>query len=142
MLPTPAQTALVLATLPRLAARPQQAAMAFRLHLMRVAPALAVQVTDQFASPVALLAGAIARIDSADDLRDHVQPLAHQLRAMGLSPRGYVALHAALMDMVIDHIPNDAADVEDAWADMIGAILSTMLVEAYGPHQHSMPLAA
>lgn len=135
---TPMQIALVNATLPRLTHRPEQSAMAFRMHLSRYAPAMARDVP---LSPVPLLSEAITVIDAPNALLDTVAPLAHTLRALGMSPRGYMALHAALMDMVSEHLGADV-EVEEAWSDVIGLILATMLAETHGTRTHAMPLAA
>lgn len=135
---TPIQIALVRATLPRLTHRPEQSAMAFRLHLDRYAPAMGNGLA---LSPVEMLNGAIAVITHPQALRAQVTGLAHVLRAAGLSPRGYMALHAALMDMVAEHLGGDL-EVEEAWSDVIGTILSTMLTEAHGARIPAMPLAA
>ncbi|GAB5448239.1 globin domain-containing protein [Gymnodinialimonas sp.] len=135
---TPTQIALVHATLPRLTRRPAQSAMAFEMHLARYAPALARRMP---LSPVALLADAVALIDTPAALLRHVAPLAHTLRAHAMSPRGYMALHAALMDMVSEHLGHDH-QLEEAWSDVIGLILATMLAEAHGPRIKAMPLAA
>lgn len=135
---TPTQIALVQATLPRMTKRPAQSAMAFRMHLARYAPALSRRTTF---SPVALLADAVATLASPEALRSKVSPLAHNLRAAGMSPRGYMALHAALMDMVCEHLAYDL-ELEEAYSDVIGTILATMLADAHGPRSHAMPLAA
>lgn len=135
---TPTQIALVKATLPRLTKRPAQSAMAFRMHLSRYAPTLGARLPN---SPVPMLADAIGAIDCPHTLRDRVTGHAHSLRAAGMSPRGYMALHAALMDMISEHL-GGAIEIEDAWAEVIGTILSTMLAEAHGPRVHAMPLAA
>lgn len=135
---SPTQIALVKATLPRLTKRPAQSAMAFEMHLARYAPTLARGLP---LSPVALLADVIALIDVPAAMLRQLAPLAHTLRAMGLTPRAYMALHAALMDMVSEHLGHDL-ELEEAWSDVIGRILATMLAEAHGPRCHAMPLAA
>ncbi|ABD56316.1 hypothetical protein [Jannaschia sp. CCS1] len=135
---TPLQIALVNATLPRLTCRPEQSAMAFRMHLARYAPTLTRSAPF---SPVALLSDAIAVIDAPDALLARVAPLAHTLRALGMSPRGYMALHAALMDMVSGHLAGDL-EVEEAYSDVIGQILATMLAEAHSPRARAIPLVA
>lgn len=135
---TPTQIALVTATLPRLTRRPEQAAMACRMHLARYAPALANRLP---LSPVPLLSDAIAVIDAPAALTQRLSPLAHLLRAHGMSPRGYMALHAALMDMVTEHLAGDL-EVEEAWSDVIGTILSAMVAEAHGPSLSAFEMAA
>ncbi|MBY4893193.1 hypothetical protein KUL25_10490 [Rhodobacteraceae bacterium N5(2021)] len=135
---TPTQIALVKATLPRLTDRPAQLAMAFEMHLARYAPAMARGVS---LSPVDLLADAVALIDVPGAMSRQLAPLACTLRSAGMSPRGYMALHAALMDMVTGHLGGDEA-LEEAYSDVIGLILATMLAEAHGPRVQIMPLAA
>lgn len=135
---TATQIALVRATLPRLTKRPEQSAMAFRMHLSRYAPTLGKRLPG---SPVQMLTDAIAVIGSPQALHMQVTSLAHNLRASGMSPRGYMAIHAALMDMVSEHL-GGATEVEDAWADVIGMILTSMMAQAHGPRSHAMPLAA
>lgn len=141
MTATATQIALVRATLPRLTKRPEQSAMAFDLHLSRYAPALGYVLKRCSVAPVSLLSNAIAAIESSDGLRVQVSNVAYHLRSAGMSPRGYMAVHAALMDMVAEHL-GGASEIEDAWAEVIGMILTTMLSDAYGPRSHAMPLAA
>lgn len=135
---TPTQIALVKATLPRLTKRPAQSAMAFEMHLSRYAP---MSGSGMQVAPVKMLSDAIAVIDTPNALHATLTSLAHNLRADGMSPRGYMAVHAALMDMVTEHL-GGSVELEDAWAEVIGMILSTMIAEAYGPRSHAMPLAA
>lgn len=142
MLASATQIALVKATLPRITKRPEQSAMAFRMHLTRYAPAMVMgRSVLLMTSPVALLADAIALIETSDAMERRVSPLAHFMRDAGLSPRGYMALHAALMDMVAEHLGGDL-ELEEAYSDVIGLILSTMLTNAHGTRSRAMPLAA
>lgn len=135
---TPLQIALVKATLPRMTQRPEQSRMVFEMHLARYAPALPGM---KALSPVALLAEAVALIDRPDALLREVAPLAYALRSGGMAPRGYMAIHAAMMDMVSGHLGGDL-ELEEAYSDAIGTILALMLAEAHGPRCHVMPLAA
>lgn len=142
---TATQIALVRASLPRIAMRPQQATMAFHSHLSRYAPALGLgfmaHSAGQAGPLVAVLTNLIAVIDTPNVARIQLSGFARQLRSAGMSPRGYMAVHAALMDVVVEHI-GDAPEVEDAWAEVIGAILAMMLAVAHGPRSHVLPLAA
>lgn len=142
MFVTPTQIALIKATLPRITKRPEQSAMAFRMHLTRYAPSMAMSRSALLmTSPMALLADAVSLIDAPAALEHRVSPLAQSMRDAGVSPRGYMALHAALMDMVSEHLGGDL-ELEEAYADVIGLILSTMLKDAHGTRTQAMPLAA
>ncbi|UWQ96631.1 hypothetical protein K3728_05205 [Rhodobacteraceae bacterium M385] len=135
---TPVQLALVKATLPRISQRPAQTEMAFRMHLARYAPAMGQRLP---VCPATMLTNAVAVINHPGALRALVGGLAHELRASGMSPRGYMAIHAALMDTVCEHLSHNL-ELEEAYSDVIGTVLATMLAEAHGPRSHTMPLAA
>lgn len=135
---TSRQIAVVRATLIHLTARPEQATMAFRMGLCRYAPALNPALEG---GPVAMLTDAIAAIDRPSELQKCLSGVAYDLRAAGMSPRGYMALHAALLDMACAQLGGNS-ELEEAWGGVIGVILATMLAMAHGPRSHVMPLAA
>ncbi len=137
--------ALVQETLPRVTGRIGQASMAFEAHLARYAPALCSGTAPSRASEsdalVEAICAGLSGACTAEVAQARLAGLAHSYRNAGLDPRGYIAIHAALMDMISEHV-SDVPDAENAWAEIVGTILASMVAEAYGPRRAVMPLAA
>lgn len=145
MTPHAADFSLVQATLPRLTGRIGQASVAFSAHLLRYAPSmtagLAAGRKGHADALVMAICEGLSGACQAEVAQARLASLAHSFRDAGLGPRGYIAIHAALMDMVAEHIA-EVPEAEEPWAEVIGTILSSMVSEAYGPRRVAMPLAA
>lgn len=145
MTPNTQQIALVQETLPRITARIGQASMAFEAHLLRHEPTWtghrsAGRAAQGNALVEAICAGLSGKC-RAETAQARLASLAHSFRESGLGPRSYIAINAALMDMIVEHV-SDAPGAEEAWAEVIGTILAAMVAEAHGPRRVAMPLAA
>ncbi len=135
-------TALVRATAPRLDAMVEHAELVFASSLNTYAPALVAGDAKTLVRMVldTLLAAAPAA-GRPDLTREVLVGLALHLRGVGMAPRGYIAIHAAFLDMVADRLGSDAALIK-AWEQAVGTMLATMMAAAHGPRSHTMPLAA
>ncbi len=141
MTSTAARIALVQDTLPRITGRIGQATLSFESHLARNAPAMTMLRPRQRDALVAAMFAGLSGACPAETAQSRLAALAHSFRDAGLGPRDYIAIHAALMDMIADHV-NAVPGAEAAWADVIGTILASMVAEAHGPRRTVMPLAA
>lgn len=115
--------------------------MAFEAHLMRYAPSIVAGRARADDTLVKAMCDGLSGTCRAEIAQVRLAGLAHSYREAGLGPRGYIAIHAALMDMIVEYI-TDTPDAEEAWAEVIGTILASMVAEAYGPRRVAMTLAA
>ncbi len=145
---TPRQIALLRASLPHLRANAALLSDSFCCHLFRYAPTLradwSLTAMSRSRRIIETVLEAAALIETPDRARMTVSLLAHDLRGYGLGPRDYVALHAAMMDMLADTLTH-GTEIEAAVADALGAVLALMLADAHGPRARArttMPLAA
>lgn len=142
---TPRQIALMRASLPLLSASSARAAERICAALFSHAPTLrgawahtGLSRSRRLFETVLEAAGLIEQPDRA---RRAVSLLAHDLRGHGVTPRDYIALHAALMDAIGAQFGPES-EMEAAWAEVIGAILAHMLADAHGPRRSTLSLAA
>ncbi|MEJ6394005.1 globin domain-containing protein [Gymnodinialimonas sp. 2305UL16-5] len=142
---------MIRASMARIAARPDLAGLVFCNSLARNAPDLPgfgdADNLPQARAIVAQLARIVSLLDQPERLHTSLVDLAQKARSVGLTPRGYMAIHAALSDMVSGDIARNAdAAAEAAWGDAIDLILHTMLRAAHGPRTCAQadiaPLAA
>lgn len=136
--------AILRATASRLVATRDLAALALTSRLRHHAPAPAKAPRfDALVCAVfdTLTAAAPAALDRPELARDVLVTLALHLRDHGMAPRGYIALHAAFLDMVEDRLGTDPV-VTSAWERATGSMLATMMAAAHGPRSHTTPLAA
>lgn len=138
---SPSQIAILRADMAQIALRPEQSGFVFFTSLYKLAPALRAvwpgEPMAQSRNLIGTLSYLIDLLDQPDQFRAALSALASDLRAKGMSPRGYMALHASLSDMVAHH-----ASAQAAWDAAIDLILGTMMQEAHGPRSHALPLAA
>ncbi len=145
MEPTPRQIALMRASLPLLAAASARTADRVCATLFRHAPSLRTSWAHTALSRsrrlLETVLEAAALIEQPARARCAVSLLAHDLRGQGVTPRDYVALHAALMAAIADQFGH-GTEMEAAWAEVICAILAHMLADAHGPRRSALSLAA
>lgn len=136
--------ALLRATAPQLAAMKGEAAADLIMHLRHGAPALSDNpaMARALIDVVATLAPILHHPDTPPAApRDTLATLAAQLRAAGLTPRGYIALRAAFLDTIARILGSDPALLA-AWDAAIGTVLAAMMLAAHGPQRDTSPLAA
>lgn len=145
---TPSKIALVRASMARIAARPEQAALVFCTSLhgftSNQRPAWTAEVRDQATALIGTLSTVVDLLDTPEAMQPILADLAMSYRDAGLTPRGYVAIHAALSEMVSDDIGACDEAAQDAWGDAIDLILWIMLHSAHGPRSYGrvLPMAA